>query len=218
MCDNICGGANCGLANSLRPQGALPLPMGEVPSSQTGRRGYIKNSTPSQSKIGCEELTFASSPGGRAKGRCRAIATIGPADRNLDRQQIPPIAKIGIYFFCRMVYSKGEQSRKPCVKCCQNGELCDRRRTLSAIGYPHPLRHNGFTSFMKQRYSVGRLVGCFLAALPQRVIRVCKFSPLTAFAARGVLHSADRGAAPWRQTHRLLQKGGLFYGKTRTIH
>ena len=48
----------------------------------------------------------------------------------------------GLYIWVRIMYIDGEQSRKPCVKCCQNGELCGRRRTLpSAIGFPHPLRH-----------------------------------------------------------------------------
>ena len=29
------------------------------------------------------------------------------------------------------------------MKCCQNGELSDRRRALPAMRYPHPLRHIG---------------------------------------------------------------------------
>ena len=51
--------------------------------------------------------------------------------------------KLSIYFFLNMVYDMGEQSRRPCVKCCQNGELSDRRRALPAMRYPHPLRHIG---------------------------------------------------------------------------
>ena len=53
-----------------------------------------------------------------------------------------------LYIFCRLVYSMGEQSRRPRVKCRQNGELSDGRRSLSAMRCPHPLRHMGFTSFM----------------------------------------------------------------------
>ena len=58
--------------------------------------------------------------------------------------------KLGLYNRWKILYIGGEQSRKPCVKCCQNGELCGRRRTVfqSAIGFPHPLRHMGGSSFM----------------------------------------------------------------------
>ncbi len=63
-------------------------------------------------------------------------------------QKNQQMSKLGIYIFPNIVYDTCEQSRKPCVKCCQNGELSDRRRTLSAMGYPHPLRHIGLTSFM----------------------------------------------------------------------
>ena len=54
-----------------------------------------------------------------------------------------------VYIFLLLMYDTGEQSRKPRVKCCQNGELSDRRRTLSAMRYPHPLRHERITSFME---------------------------------------------------------------------
>ena len=47
--------------------------------------------------------------------------------------------KKGIYIFCIIVYDKREQSRKPRVKCRQNGELSDGRRILSAMRLPHPL-------------------------------------------------------------------------------
>ena len=47
--------------------------------------------------------------------------------------------KKGIYIFFIIVYDKREQSRKPRVKCRQNGELSDGRRLLSAMGLPHPL-------------------------------------------------------------------------------
>ena len=39
-----------------------------------------------------------------------------------------------------LLYDKGEQSRKPRVKCRQNGELFGRRRASPAMGYPHPLQ------------------------------------------------------------------------------
>ena len=60
----------------------------------------------------------------------------------------PPIKSVkkyrkGIYICIRIVYDRQEQSRRPRVKCCQNGELSGRRRTLSAMRYPHPLRHIG---------------------------------------------------------------------------
>ena len=48
-----------------------------------------------------------------------------------------------IYIWRIFVYDNREQSRRPCVKCCQNGELSDRRRALPAMRYPHPLRHIG---------------------------------------------------------------------------
>ena len=56
--------------------------------------------------------------------------------------------EIGIYFFPFFVYDKHEQSRRPRVKCCQYGELSDRRRIVSAMRYPHPL-HIMETSFME---------------------------------------------------------------------
>ena len=56
--------------------------------------------------------------------------------------------EIGIYIYASFVYDKGEQSRRPRVKCCQDGELCDRRRALPAMRYPHPL-HIMETSFME---------------------------------------------------------------------
>ena len=43
------------------------------------------------------------------------------------------------------MYRTCEQSRKPRVKCRQDGELCDGRRTCSAMGLPHPLLHNGLS-------------------------------------------------------------------------
>ena len=43
------------------------------------------------------------------------------------------------------MYSTCKQSRKPRVKCCQDGELCNGRRTCSAMGLPHPLLHNGLS-------------------------------------------------------------------------
>ncbi len=47
--------------------------------------------------------------------------------------------KIVVYNSSVLVYDSGEQSRRPRVKCCQNGELFGGRRALPAMGYPHPL-------------------------------------------------------------------------------
>ena len=64
--------------------------------------------------------------------------------------------KIPIYFLKNLVYDKLEQSRKPCVKCCQNGELCGRRRMFqSAIGIPHPLAILDYTPLCKAILTVG---------------------------------------------------------------
>ena len=41
--------------------------------------------------------------------------------------------ELGIYIFYLFVYDRREQSRRPRVKCCQNGELSDRRRALPAM-------------------------------------------------------------------------------------
>ena len=46
------------------------------------------------------------------------------------------------------MYTTGEQSRKPRVKCRQDGELCDGRRIYSAMGLPHPLLHMGFLLYV----------------------------------------------------------------------
>ena len=40
----------------------------------------------------------------------------------------PGLGKIGIYFFCKMVYDSPEQSRRPRVKCYRDGELPGGRR------------------------------------------------------------------------------------------
>ncbi len=52
------------------------------------------------------------------------------------------------------------------MKCCQNGELSDRRRTLSAMRYPHPLRHKRTTSFMEGDTRSGRRSGLCCVFLP----------------------------------------------------
>ena len=72
---------------------------------------------------------------------------------------------IALYISRHLMYSMVEQSRKPRVKCHRDGELPGGRRKFSTMGFSHPLRHIGFTSFMKQRYSVGRMVGCYCAAV-----------------------------------------------------
>ena len=48
-----------------------------------------------------------------------------------------------LYKWVILVYHVFKQSRTPCVKCCQNGELSGRRRSFSAIRCPHPLPING---------------------------------------------------------------------------
>ena len=57
--------------------------------------------------------------------------------------------ELGIYFSDTLLYDKPEQSRRPRVKCCQNGELSGRRRTLSATSFPHPLPHKGYPPLWK---------------------------------------------------------------------
>ena len=66
-----------------------------------------------------------------------------------EREESCKKGKIAVYIFCIFLYDKGEQSRRPRVKCCQNGELSGRRRTLSAMRFPHPLPHNGYPPLWK---------------------------------------------------------------------
>ena len=73
------------------------------------------------------------------------------------------------------MYDTKEQSRKPRVKCCQNGELSDRRRIRSAMRYPHPLRHNGLPPLWKA--ILGRANGLAYTVLSCRCV-YGKIAPL----------------------------------------
>ena len=119
-----------------------------------------------------------------------------------------------LYISYHMMYSMCEQSRKPRVKCHRDGELPGGRRNFSTMGFSHPLRHNGFTSFMKQRYSVGRMVGCFTLPFPTGD-PTNNFTPLTA-RRQGIFYwqeTGEQALAPSLHTYRRF-----YYDKNPKIH
>lgn len=109
----------------------------------------------------------------------RSYRQSGHKDRRERKNGISPKISESLFTFspdvCIMCR---EQSRKPCVKCCQDGELCDRRRTfvrdrVSAPAAPYwthpPLCSNDTRS--------GEWSAVILLSLPPRVIYVCVSLP-----------------------------------------
>ena len=106
------------------------------------------------------------------------------------------------------MYSNREQSRKPRVKCRQDGELCDGRRIYSAMGLPHPLLHMGFLLYVAT--ILGRAKGrLFICPFPTVSIFVLLPDRLSGSFLR--LYT-DRNSA--QSTFRTLNLGGILYTTT----
>ena len=84
------------------------------------------------------------------------------------------------------------------MKCCQNGELSGRRRTVSAMGYPHPLRHIGCPPLCSNDTRSGETVGQFCAALPPMGVMSILLLPLRV-TRKGFLFGHTIGAVPGLQ-------------------
>ena len=106
------------------------------------------------------------------------------------------------------MYSNREQSRKPRVKCRQDGELCDGRRIYSAMRLPHPLLHIGALLYVAT--ILGRAKGrLFICPFPTVSIFVLLPDRLSGSFLR--LYT-DRNSA--QSTFRTLDLGGILYTTT----
>mgnify|MGYP003424017791 FL=1 len=106
------------------------------------------------------------------------------------------------------MYSNREQSRKPRVKCRQDGELCDGRRIYSAMRLPHPLLHIGTLPYVAT--ILGRAKGrLFICPFPTVSIFVLLPDRLSGSFLR--LYT-DRNSA--QSTFRTLNLGGILYTTT----